>query len=153
MDIIGDYEDGDIRKDISLSEGYTDMVTGEFVPVPFIEKFRYEHAIQGRPDNNWPVYRYADVLLMLAETINEQSGPNAEAYGYLNQVRARAGLPPVSGLSQDEFRAVLLYERRVELAFENHRWFDLRRTLSTSELISLFEAHAFSDGRAVPRPR
>lgn len=153
LDIIGDYEDGDVRKDISLSEGYTDAVTDAFVPVPFIEKFRYEHAIQGRPDNNWPVYRYADVLLMLAETINEQSGPNAEAYGYLNQVRARAGLPPVSGLSQDEFRAVLLHERRVELAFENHRWFDLRRTLSTSELIALFEAHAAQEMANPTTPR
>ncbi|MBC8767707.1 RagB/SusD family nutrient uptake outer membrane protein [Arenibacter sp. BSSL-BM3] len=141
LDIIGDYEDGDLRKAISVSEGYTNMNTGEFVAIPFIEKFRYEHSIQGRPDNNWPIYRYADVLLMLAEAINEQSGPNDEAYGYLNEVRDRADLDPVSGLSQDEFRTILLHERRIELAFENHRWFDLRRTLSAAELIALLTAH------------
>lgn len=153
LDIIGDYEDGDLRKAISLSEGYTDINTSEFVAIPFIEKFRYEHSIQGRPDNNWPIYRYGDVLLMLAEAINEASGPNAEAYGYLNQVRDRAGLPPVSGLSQDEFRSVLLHERRIELAFENHRWFDLRRTMSTSELIALFEAHAALEKANPTTPR
>lgn len=153
LDIIGDYEDGDLRKDISLSEGYTDINTGEFVSVPFIEKFRHEHAIQGRPNDNWPIYRYADVLLMLAEAINEQSGPNAEAYGYLNQVRERAGLLPVSGLSQDEFRTVLLHERRIELAFENHRWFDLRRTFSTAELVSFLNAHGAVERANPTTPR
>ncbi|TQO37504.1 putative outer membrane starch-binding protein [Arenibacter algicola] len=153
LDIIGDYEDGDLRKDISLSEGYTNKNTGEFVAIPFIEKFRYEHSIQGRPDNNWPIYRYADVLLMLAEAINEQSGPNEEAYGYLNEVRDRADLSPVSGLSQEEFRSVLLHERRVELAFENHRWFDLRRTLSTSEIIDLFNAHSALEKANPTTPR
>lgn len=49
LDIIGDYEDGDLRKDISLSEGYTNKNTGEFVAIPFIEKFRYEHSIQAAP--------------------------------------------------------------------------------------------------------
>ena len=153
LDIIEAYEDGDFRKDISLSEGYINKNTDEFVAIPFIEKFRYEHSIQGRPDNNWPIYRYADVLLMLAEAINEQSGPNDVAYGYLNQVRDRADLPPVSDLSQDEFRAVLLHERRIELAFENHRWFDLRRYLSTSEIIELFNAHAALEKANPTTPR
>jgi hypothetical protein len=153
LDIIGDYEDGDVRKDISLSEGYTDVNTNEFVSIPFIEKFRNVHTIQGRPDDNWQIYRYADVLLMLAEAINEQSGPNAEAYGYINQVRERAGLLPVSGLSKDEFRTVLLHERRIELAFENHRWFDLRRTLSETELIDFLHAHAAFERANPTTPR
>ena len=153
LDIIEAYEDGDLRKDISLSEGYINKNTDEFVAIPFIQKFRYEHSIQGRPDNNWPIYRYADVLLMLAEAINEQSGPNDVAYGYLNQVRDRADLPPVSDLSQDEFRAVLLHERRIELAFENHRWFDLRRYLSASEIIELFNAHAALEKANPTTPR
>ncbi|MFT7161903.1 MAG: hypothetical protein ACI9GZ_003090 [Bacteroidia bacterium] len=141
LDIIGDYEDGDTRKNISLSEGYTDKNTNEFVSVPFIEKYHYEHTIQGRPDSNWPIYRYADVLLMLAEAINEQSGPTG-AYVYLNEVRDRANLGPAeAGLSKEAFRTVLLHERRIELAFENHRWFDLRRNLSETELVTLLEAH------------
>jgi hypothetical protein len=142
LDIIADYEDGDVRKDISLSEGYTDVNTNEFVAVPFIEKYHYDHSIEGRPDNNWPVYRYADVLLMLAEAINEQSGPNGVAYGYLNEIRDRANLGPAeASLSKEAFRTVLLHERRIELAFENHRWFDLRRTLSEAELIAVLDAH------------
>lgn len=141
LDIIDAYEDGDLRKEVSLSEGYT-SVDGEFVPVPFIEKFRHEHGIQGRPDDNWPIYRYADVLLMIAEAINEQSGPNAEAYGYVNQIRERAGLSPLdAGLSQEEFRLALLNERRLELAFENHRWFDLRRAFDVPELVDFFNVY------------
>ncbi|WP_339715275.1 RagB/SusD family nutrient uptake outer membrane protein [uncultured Kriegella sp.] len=153
LDIIGAYEDGDLRKAISISEGYIDKNTGEFVAIPFVEKYHYEHAIQGRPDSNWPIYRYADVLLMLAEAINEQSGPNTEAYGYLNQVRQRAGLDPLAGLSQDEFRTALLHERRIELAFENHRWFDLRRTLSTTELVALLNAHGALEKANQTTPR
>jgi hypothetical protein len=59
----------------------------------------------------------------------------------------------VSGLTQDEFRAVLLHERRIELAFENHRWFDLRRTLSTSEIIELFNNHAALEKANPTTPR
>ncbi|MGR3302484.1 MAG: RagB/SusD family nutrient uptake outer membrane protein [Candidatus Scalindua sp.] len=153
LDIIGDYEDGDVRKAVSLSEGYTDINTDLFVAVPFIEKYHYDHTIQGRPDNNWPIYRYADVLLMLAEAINEQSGPGG-AYVYLNQIRDRANLGPVeAGLSKEAFRTVLLHERRIELAFENHRWFDLRRTLSTTELVALFDAHGALERANPTTPR
>ncbi|MBM1106825.1 RagB/SusD family nutrient uptake outer membrane protein [Aurantibacter crassamenti] len=153
LDIIAAYEEGDARKVISLSEGYTDINTSEFVAIPFIEKYHYEHSIQGRPDSNWPIYRYADVLLMLAETINEQSGPNTEAYGYLNKIRDRAGLDPLSGLSQDQFRTALLHERRIELAFENHRWFDLRRTMSATELVAFLNAHGASEKANQTTPR
>lgn len=153
LDIIGDYEDGDVRKDISLSEGYTDANSGDFVAIPFIEKYRYDHTIEGRPDSNWPIYRYADVLLMLAEAINEQSGPTG-AYIYLNEVRGRANLGPAeAGLSKEAFRTVLLHERRIELAFENHRWFDLRRSLSETELIALLDAHADMERANPTTPR
>ena len=153
LNIIGDYEDGDLRKAVSLSEGYISNVSGEFVAIPYIEKFHHEHSIQGRPNDNWPIYRYADILLMIAEAINEQSGPNSQAYDYLNQIRERAGLNPVGGLSQSEFRAVLLHERRVELAFENHRWFDLRRTLSELELVALLNAHGEEERANQTTPR
>jgi len=151
-DIINDYEAGDLRKDVSLSEGYT-SVDGDFVPVPFIEKFHHTHSIQGRQDDNWPVFRYADVLLMLAEAINEQSGPTAAAYAYVNQIRNRAGLADISGMAQDQFRVALLHERRIELAFENHRWFDLKRTLSTAELVNLLNAHGLAERANPTTPR
>ncbi|MEL7117947.1 MAG: RagB/SusD family nutrient uptake outer membrane protein [Bacteroidota bacterium] len=72
------------------------------------------------------VLRYADLLLMLAEAENEVNGPTATAYDAINQIRARVNMPDVTpALSQDEFREEVIHERRVELAFEQQRWFDL----------------------------
>ncbi len=138
-EIIDLYEAGDLRKDISLQSGYT--LNGVFVGIPFVNKFRYPHTITGRSDNNWPVLRYSDVLLMLAESINEGSGPNTESFDYLNQVRRRAGLADLTGLSKDAFRTAVLNERRIELAFENHRWFDLQRTNTPTQLAALMNIH------------
>jgi starch-binding outer membrane protein, SusD/RagB family len=140
-DMIAAYEVGDLRKEVSLKEGYTNQ-SNEWVPVPFINKYNHPHTIQGVTNDNWPVLRYADVLLMLAEAINEQGNPTAEAYDYLNAVRARAGLTALSGLDQTSFRDAVLKERRVELAFENHRWFDLKRTKTPAELAIFLNAYA-----------
>jgi starch-binding outer membrane protein, SusD/RagB family len=139
-DMIAAYEKGDLRKAISLKEGYT--LNGVYYPIPYVNKYNHPHTIAGRTNNNWPILRYADVLLMLAEAINEQSGPTGEAFGYLNQVRARAGLAPLSGLDKTAFRNAVLQERRVELAFENHRWFDLKRTKTPAELAQFLNAYA-----------
>lgn len=88
-------------------------------------------------DFNYYIYRYADVLLMAAEAGNEVTGPNAELEGYINQIRARARnaagvintypLDVASGMSQDDFRDMVLEERRVELSFEMQRWWDIKR--------------------------
>ena len=139
-DIIAAYEPGDERKDVSLKTGYT-AANGTFVPIPFVSKFNHPHTIAGRTDNNWIVIRYADVLLMLAEAINEVSGPTSEAIGFLNQVRTRAKLGPTTAVTKDEFRTAVLKERRVELAFENHRWFDLKRTMTPAQLAAFMNAH------------
>jgi hypothetical protein len=74
-------------------------------------------------DNNWYVSRYADVLLMLAEALGEST----QAYVYINQVRARAGLPAIAATTPSTFAKQLLDERRLEFAFENQRWQDLLR--------------------------
>lgn len=139
LEMIGSYEAGDLRKDISLAEGYYDQ-DNNWVAVPFIKKYYHDHSIQGRPDDNWPAIRYADVLLMLAEAINEESGPNS-AYTYLNQVRVRAGLAPLAGLDKASFRTAVLKERRMELAFENHRWFDLKRTNTPEGMGAILNAY------------
>jgi hypothetical protein len=76
---------------------------------------------------NYPVLRYADVLLIKAEALNEISGGNAEAFAALNAVRSRAKLTPVEGLSQTALRKAIWHERRVELAMEGQQWFDLVR--------------------------
>lgn len=139
-DMIAAYEPGDLRKDISLKTGYTNAA-GVFIPIPYVNKYHHAHTIAGRTDDNWPVYRYADVLLMLAEAINEASGPTATALGYLNQVRTRAGLPALALTDKAAFKTAVLKERRVELAFENHRWFDLKRTMTPAELAAFMNAH------------
>jgi hypothetical protein len=77
-------------------------------------------------NEDFPVLRYADVLLMEAEALNE-TGKTTEAEAPLNQVRIRAGLPEVHGQSQADLRNTILHERRMELAFEGDRWFDLLR--------------------------
>ena len=75
---------------------------------------------------NFVIYRYADVLLKKAEALNEMGRPDQAAVP-LNIVRKRAGLPEVSGLSQETMREKIIHERRMELAFEGHRWFDMIR--------------------------
>jgi hypothetical protein len=100
-------------------------------PLPYYGKFYDDggHSIKlnsGRSDLNWPVYRYAETLLLYAEAENEAAGP-ALAYAAFNQVRARAGLPALAGLSQEQFRDSVRQERSWELAFESKRLFDLKR--------------------------
>ncbi len=116
-DLIDEYEDGDLRFS-TMIEGVTDDNTGWTLKYGSTNSFSDNDA-----PNNWVVFRYADVLLMLAEAIGEGS----EAYGFINQVRARAGLGLIDGNTPGSFTAKLLHERRVELAFENHRWADLLR--------------------------
>lgn len=76
--------------------------------------------------HGWPVFRYTEILLNAAEAINEAEGPTA-AYQYINQIRQRAGMPDFAGLSKEQLRDRIRNERRIELAFEDHRMWDLRR--------------------------
>lgn len=78
-------------------------------------------------ENDWIVLRYADVLLMQAEALNELNR-TGEAVTLINQVRQRAGLADTTGLDQPGFRLAVENERRLELSMEGHRWFDLVRT-------------------------
>jgi len=82
-----------------------------------------------RQSNDWIVLRYADVLLMYAEAVNEGAAPVAAmtAEQALNAVRTRAGIASVSGLSSAAFRDSVWLERRREFVFEGQRWFDLSR--------------------------
>ncbi len=76
----------------------------------------------------WRVYRLAEIYLNLAEAENEATGPDQIAYDAVNTVRARAGMPPLpAALTKDEFRVRVRNERRVELAFEEKRFWDVRR--------------------------
>ncbi|HEV2483302.1 MAG TPA: RagB/SusD family nutrient uptake outer membrane protein [Puia sp.] len=145
QDIINDYEAGDKRLDASIAvvKGHLDAnadyqpdsVASILSPATpgeqsrnFIRKyFHPPYNLQNNTDQDWYWYRYSDVLLMLAESLNEQ-GQSSAALPYLNLVRQRAGLAPSTETDQTALRAIIYHERRVELAFENHRWFDLVRT-------------------------
>ncbi|MFA4871092.1 MAG: RagB/SusD family nutrient uptake outer membrane protein [Pedobacter sp.] len=75
----------------------------------------------------WVLFRYAEVLLNYAEALNEFGGPTNEAYTAINAVRNRSGMPSLSGLTQMQLRERIKNERRVELCFEEQRFFDVRR--------------------------
>ena len=126
-DIIAAYEPGDERKDASIAYVTLSQSLRTNKVYPYIKKFAKPHALHGNTGTNWPVYRYAEVLLFLAEALNEQNKP-LDAAPYLNEVRDRAGLGSTTATSQTDMRNAIYQERRVELAFENKRWFDLVRT-------------------------
>ena len=83
----------------------------------------------------WPYMRYAEVLLNYAEAQNEAGGPDQSVYDAVNEVRGRAEMPDLpSGLSQSEMRDRIRKERQVELAFEEHRFYDVRRWMIADEV-------------------
>jgi hypothetical protein len=132
-DILNAYDSGDIRINSSIGfyvnpeNSQHGIAIGD--TILYVKKFDHPHSVRGVTNDNWPVYRYAHVLLMMAEAMNEIQGPSSEAYSYIDQVRQRAKLDPLTqGLTKPEFREAVYHEQRVELAFENHRWFNLLRT-------------------------
>jgi len=95
--------------------------------------------------HSWIYFRYAEILLNYAEAMNEAFGPDATAEGMslsareaINRVRQRPGvsMPEIKTTSVEEFRALIKNERRVELAFEEHRFWDLRRWTDASDVLS-----------------
>ncbi|WP_166521635.1 RagB/SusD family nutrient uptake outer membrane protein [Zobellia amurskyensis] len=133
--IVQEYEPGDKRKEVTLAHYdlenflFPDQPVGSLL---YINKYLNE-VDQPVEQSTWnfPIIRYADVLLMRAEALNEIGySPNDEAFGLLNEIRINAGLPAHDASTlgtQDEFRQALRKERRVELAFESKRYFDLNR--------------------------
>ncbi|MFH6991592.1 RagB/SusD family nutrient uptake outer membrane protein [Flavobacterium sp. FlaQc-48] len=136
QEFFNSYESGDLRRDKTvLYQGGPN-----FQGIPYsssysltgysLRKFLVPLSISPSYDNsplNFPVLRYSDVLLMKAEAQNEL-GNTSLAEAPLNLVRKRAGLANIApGLGKIEFRAAVLHERRMELAFEGQRWFDLVR--------------------------
>lgn len=139
QDLIDAYEPGDIRKDFSLATSYVNAA-GNVIEDVYVKKYRYSPTINNDNANNIPVIRYADVLLMYAEALNELAyEPNGDAMRYLNVIRKRAGLAERTAVDipdQAAFRLAMEKERRVEFAFEGHRWFDLVRTGRAIEVIN-----------------
>jgi tetratricopeptide (TPR) repeat protein len=137
LDLINAYEPGDEREAASIGYGVAGGVT-----YPFVLKFLHPHTTAGITGDNWPVYRYAEVLLLLAEALQAQ-GKSTEALPYLNQVRDRAELPDIT--STADLDDIILHERRVELAFENKRWLDLVRTGNVVDVITAYGQNVKAD--------
>jgi starch-binding outer membrane protein, SusD/RagB family len=127
-DIIDAFEAGDLRKDASIAFAVADGTA-------YISKFMDLNAATYGHNINWIVLRYADVLLSLAEIVGE----GTEAYGLINQVRERAGLPDIDATTPGTFMEKLMHERQVEFAFEMQRWNDLLR-LPPQEAIDIMKA-------------
>jgi hypothetical protein len=166
--LIDSYEAGDKRLDasVAVAEGNYDA-SGAFVASSvqsiigyttppgkvsklFIKKYLHPpYATPGQTGDNWPVYRYSEALLSLAECLNE-AGKSAEALSYLNQVRVRAGLAPSIEENQNTLRDIIFQERRIELAFENKRWLDLVRTGKAISVMTAFGNKVKSQDSRIP---
>ena len=92
-----------------------------FILKKFLDESRI-HAQGGESDQDWIVFRYGEILLNFAEAAYELGKPT-EALNAVNQIRSRAGITELSSITLDKIR----HERRIELAFETHRWWDLKR--------------------------
>ena len=105
----------------------------------YLKKFLTDNVnlVQGSTvQNQWVEYRYAEILLNYVEAMNEAYGPDVVPAGYalsarqaLEMIRDRASaqLPDITAVSVEAFRDVVKHERRIELAFEGHRYWDLLR--------------------------
>ena len=153
-DLVAAYEAGDPRRQATI------IYVGEVLPDgstivqdnPEVLNERYNQkawvpAHAGLQDNgpgNIRILRYADILLLAAEAQNELNNP-MKALDYLNMVRARARgsnnfiLPNVTTMDQSELREKIYHERRIELAMEQNRWFDLARWGRIASVMSLVQ--------------
>ncbi|MEQ9439997.1 MAG: RagB/SusD family nutrient uptake outer membrane protein [Cyclobacteriaceae bacterium] len=145
--VYNNWDPRDYRKKVSIED--STMVGGVLTPYTEYQQVQRPHIAkfarfpgnantEGRySDHNYVCFRYAEVLLIAAEALNEISGPTAEAMEYINQLRARArnwagtmtNFPEdvAAGINQNDFRDLVLEERRLELAFEFKRWYDIKR--------------------------
>jgi hypothetical protein len=150
-DLVNEYEQGDLRKDFSIRFA-SDPTVNDW----FVTKYRDASSgagVNGYGGNDWILIRYADVILMLAEVYMYQ-GNTAMAIQYLDMVRERAHMPsyevssttdPVYMAKFPTLKLAILHERRVELAFEHHRWFDLLRFFNINDLVNYMHAKKQSD--------
>lgn len=140
------YEKSDPRKTISMSDSYVSVPGGKTITEKYVRKY-YDVSFSGSDnDNNWIELRLADIYLLYAEALVRQNKQFDVALNYLNKIRQRARnstggsasvLPDYLPFSSaPAFLLAIEKERRVELAFENHRWFDLVRTERAKDVMS-----------------
>ncbi|MEQ9439208.1 MAG: RagB/SusD family nutrient uptake outer membrane protein [Cyclobacteriaceae bacterium] len=132
-DLYDRFADEDERKAATFTTDFVSLIDGSVhtSTIPIFTKYWEEGETNpSNSDANMHVIRYSDALLMYAEALNEV-GQTAQGLMYLNRVRERAFNTTdqnYANLSADDFRTAVWEERRLELAMEGHRWFDLART-------------------------
>jgi hypothetical protein len=156
-EFVESYEKGDLRAQekqfyyrtftLSSDRNKTVDLGGYYIYKHFDTRAQLTTA---NSDLNWPILRYAEVLLIYAEAANEVSGPTPEAYEAVNKIRRRAQLPDLAGLSKEQLREAVWKERWYELSFENKTWFDMARLRKafnvTTKTFENFVGHKFSYG-------
>jgi len=129
------YANEDTRKAVTFVTQLVSPVDGKlYTFAPQFNKY-YDPAVignQSQSSKNLPIIRYAEVLLIYAEALNELNhGPNADAYAAIDLVRQRAHITKLADISptlnESDFREAVFLERRKELVYEYQRWFDLAR--------------------------
>jgi hypothetical protein len=156
------YTYGDPRKYVSMRDYWVSAKNGSIQNDRYVRKY-YDVATTGSDNgNNWIELRLADIYLLYAEALVRTGGDKNQAILYLNKIRQRArntkgdpAITPPPDLLRDytiadfpDDNSLLLaieQERRVELAFENHRWFDLVRTGRAKDVMTAEQA---ADGYA-----
>jgi hypothetical protein len=162
-ELVSLFKEEDKRKAVSLTDRYTIGGVTTIIDPNQNDGSSYANwkyfdpdvpSMLGQSGINVPIIRYAEVLLNHAEASNELYGPNEEAYRDYNLVRRRAGLPEFAAgsLTKDQFRDSLYLDRRLELNFEYHRWFDLIRQIDKDgNHIMVKTLHAFGKPSASDR--
>ncbi|MEM1135898.1 MAG: RagB/SusD family nutrient uptake outer membrane protein, partial [Bacteroidota bacterium] len=148
MTVFESWDERDYRREVSFIDsafigedlvGYDQFAPNHGSPRPHQGKyFRLcgsHRGDCGQSDNNYSAMRYAEILLIAAEAANNLGGRDAEVIGYINQIRARArnwagvqtDFPEDVTAGSGDLTAIIREERRLELAFEFKRWYDIKR--------------------------
>ncbi|KIA85761.1 RagB/SusD family nutrient uptake outer membrane protein [Flavobacterium sp. AED] len=149
--LLNAYEAGDVRKNATIIFRGTTLYDGRVVPNTVenpmynFKAYSSQYTDGWETDANIKYLRYAEVLLMKAEALNEL-GQTPQAIPLLNQIRNRAGLGVTTAVSQVDVRTAIWKERRVELAFEFDRFFDLVRTGQAKTAFAI-DGKTFTEGK------
>jgi hypothetical protein len=129
--------------------------TGYYLKKYVIESVSLDPTNPSTKVHVWVLFRLGEILLNYAEAMNEAYGPSQAgsaplsitATDAVNQIRARAGMPPFpGGMTKEDFRIKLMNERRVELAFEDHRFWDIRRWKTGSSTTAIYGVDILKSG-------
>lgn len=148
---MGAWDTQDMRREYTLYVGEDEQYLSAPEPIRFKKYMDAEASDASGHGNDFPILRYADMLLIYAEAVNQLSGPTAPAYDAVNQVRRRAygvplalaapGVDLAEGLSREAFRDAILRERAKEFVAEGKRFWDLKRTGRAAEKIEAVGEH------------